>query len=65
MAAASHRLNFRVATTEDLEAVRALLTEAAEWARARGVEDWWPVPFPVEWVRPQIERGEIVVVETT
>lgn len=56
-------LTFRPARWEDLPEVASILTEAAQWARARGTERWWSIPFPSEWVRRGIERGEVVVVE--
>ncbi|MDE1819688.1 MAG: GNAT family N-acetyltransferase [Euryarchaeota archaeon] len=60
MASASE-LTFRVATEADLAVVLGLLTEAAEWAHERGIERWWPAPFPESWVLPSIERREVVV----
>lgn len=41
-----------------------LLSEAAAWARARGVERWWSVPFPAKVVNSGIDRGEVVVAES-
>lgn len=57
------QLLFRRARLDDLPAVLDLLTEAARWARDRGVERWWEVPFPEGRVRPGLLRGEVVVVE--
>ena len=42
---------------EELEEVVAVLSEAAAWLRALGIEQW-PDPFPAAWVEPSIERGE-------
>ena len=56
-------LRFRVAHLDDLPQVLDILSEAAAWAKARGVERWWAVPFPSAWVQSGIERGEVVVVE--
>ena len=60
-----HELTFRRAQTEDLRQVVGVLSEAAAWAKARGVERWWSVPFPEAWVRSGIEHGDVVVVEST
>jgi len=38
-----------------------MLTEAAAWARARTGVAMWPVPFPVEAVRPSVEGGSVVL----
>jgi len=56
-------VKFRPARFEDLPDVVSILTEAARWAKSRGIERWWSVPFPSEWVRRGIEEGEVVVVE--
>jgi protein-tyrosine phosphatase len=56
-------LTFRPAGPEDLHQVVEVLSEAAAWAKARGVEAWWPVPFPEKWVRPGVERGEVILAE--
>jgi ribosomal protein S18 acetylase RimI-like enzyme len=45
------------ASAEELGEVVAVLSEAAAWLRARGIEQW-PHPFPADWVEPSIERGE-------
>jgi ribosomal protein S18 acetylase RimI-like enzyme len=45
------------ASAEELDEVVAVLSEAAAWLRARGIEQW-PDPFPAAWVEPSIERGE-------
>jgi ribosomal protein S18 acetylase RimI-like enzyme len=42
---------------EELDEVVAVLSEAAAWLRARGIEQW-PDPYPAAWVEPSIERGE-------
>jgi len=39
--------------------VLRLLTEAARWARDRGVVGMWEVPYPERWVNPSLERGEV------
>jgi RimJ/RimL family protein N-acetyltransferase len=59
-----HTLTFRPAQPGDLRHVVDILSEAGAWAKARGVERWWPVPFPEAWVRPGVERGEVVVAES-
>jgi GNAT superfamily N-acetyltransferase len=56
-------LQFRTARPEDIPSLIDLLSEAAAWARRRGVERWWPTPFPEAWVRPAVERGDTVVIE--
>lgn len=56
-------LTFRQASREDLQQVVSVLSEAAKWAKSRGIERWWPVPFPEDWVRRGFERGEVVVLE--
>ena len=55
-------LHFRVAKPEDEAAIVDILSEAAAWARARGIERWWPVPFPLEWIAPGVARGEVYVI---
>ncbi len=57
-------LAFRPARPGDLRQVVDILSEAAAGAKARGVERWWPIPFPEPWVRSGIERGEVVVAES-
>jgi ribosomal protein S18 acetylase RimI-like enzyme len=49
------------ATTEELEDVVAVLSEAAAWLRSRGIAQW-PYPYPAEWVAASIERGETYLV---
>jgi GNAT superfamily N-acetyltransferase len=56
-------LTFRPAGPEDLQQVVDILSAAAAWAKSRGVERWWSVPFPEAWVRASIERGEVFVAE--
>ena len=41
----------------ELDDVVGVLSEAAAWLRARGIEQW-PYPYPVPWVAASIERGE-------
>jgi GNAT superfamily N-acetyltransferase len=53
----------RVAGPADLPDILTVLTTAADWARARGIERWWPSPFPPEEVLPELERGEFYVAE--
>jgi ribosomal protein S18 acetylase RimI-like enzyme len=57
-------LRIRRAEPADFEAARAVLTSAAAWARDRGVERWWPVPFPAERLRPALENGHLYVAES-
>jgi ribosomal protein S18 acetylase RimI-like enzyme len=61
---ADRELTFRPARPEDLRQIVDILSEAAAWAKARGVERWWSVPFPEAWVRSGIERGDVVVAES-
>ena len=56
------RLRFRIARAGDDPRIIDLLSEAAAWAKARGVERWWPVPFPEEWVAPAVARGDVYLV---
>ena len=55
----------RAARPADLEEILLVLTTAADWARARGIERWWPSPFPSDEVRPAQERGEVYVAEAS
>ncbi len=61
MSASSEPQGIRIvrASPDDLPTVVSILTEAAEWAKARGVEDLWQIPFPPEWVLPSLTRGEV------
>jgi GNAT superfamily N-acetyltransferase len=45
------------ASAEELNEVVAVLSEAAAWLGARGIEQW-PDPYPPDWVEPSIRRGE-------
>lgn len=64
MLTTSERLEVRFsqAGPEGLATVLSILTESAEWARAKGVEGLWQVPYPAEWVSPSLERGEVYLV---
>jgi len=53
----------RPARPEDMDRVLHVLTTAAEWARHRGIERWWPSPFPENQIRPALHRGELYVAE--
>jgi GNAT superfamily N-acetyltransferase len=53
----------RKASPGDFDAARDVLSNAAAWARDRGVERWWPVPFPEERLRPALESGDLYVAE--
>jgi GNAT superfamily N-acetyltransferase len=53
-------VTFRRAVPGDLPGVLYALTSAAQWTRDRG-ELGWPVPFPEEYVRPSLDRGELYV----
>jgi GNAT superfamily N-acetyltransferase len=55
-------IRFVRASPDDLPTVLSILTEAAEWAKARGVEGLWRVPFPPEWVLPSLTRGEVYLI---
>ncbi len=56
---APHRLRVVRAEPSDLPIIVDLLTEAAQWSRDAGIEGLWRVPYPVEWVRPSLDRGEV------
>jgi ribosomal protein S18 acetylase RimI-like enzyme len=45
------------ASRGELGDVVAVLSEAAAWLNARGIEQW-PDPYPADWVEPSIRRGE-------
>jgi ribosomal protein S18 acetylase RimI-like enzyme len=55
--------DFRIrrADPSDFEAARDVLSSAAAWARDRGIERWWPVPFPAERLRPALDQGHLYV----
>lgn len=53
----------RRGTEADAGEIAALLTEAAEFARAREGELRWPIPFPEEEVRAAIRQGVTHVLE--
>lgn len=63
VAESSSDFQVRIAEPADLEDILLILTIAADWARARGIERWWPSPFPPEDVRPELDRGEFYVAE--
>jgi ribosomal protein S18 acetylase RimI-like enzyme len=50
----------RPAELPDLPGVLQSLTSAAQWTHDRG-QKGWPVPFPEEFVRPSLDRGELHV----
>jgi GNAT superfamily N-acetyltransferase len=52
----------RPADGGDLPEILHSLNSAAQWTRSLG-EKGWPVPFPEEFVRPSLERGELYVAE--
>jgi len=54
-------LRIRPAAPEELPEVLRLLTEAARWWHTVDPEPGsaWPVPFPEDRVRPNLERGEV------
>jgi ribosomal protein S18 acetylase RimI-like enzyme len=54
-------VNVELADVEELNDVVEVLSEAAAWLRSRGIEQW-PHPFPADWVKPSIERGETYLV---
>ena len=53
----------RVATEADLPAVLDLLREASEWEIARGLPHPWPIPFPLNRIRPALDQGAVYLVE--
>jgi hypothetical protein len=55
-------MNVRAASPEEVDVVLDVLTDAARWLRARGI-DQWPERFDIEWVMPAIERGETWLAE--
>jgi len=55
-------VRIRRARPGEIEVVLAVLTDAAAWLRARGVEQW-PDRFPTDWVMPAIETGETWLAE--
>jgi ribosomal protein S18 acetylase RimI-like enzyme len=57
-------VRIRRAGPDDFEPARTVLTLAAAWARDRGIERWWPVPFPAERLRPALENGHLYVAES-
>ena len=57
-------VRIRRGEAEDFEPARAVLTSAAAWARDRGIDRWWPVPFPAERLRPALENGHLYVAES-
>jgi ribosomal protein S18 acetylase RimI-like enzyme len=54
-------LDVRRAEREDLDEIVAILSEAARWLLARGI-DQWPDPFPRDRVATMLERGEFYLV---
>lgn len=56
-------MGVRPARRSDLRNILYVLTTAADWARNRGIERWWPSPFPEDQIRPALERGEVYVGE--
>ncbi|MGC2035342.1 MAG: GNAT family N-acetyltransferase [Thermoplasmata archaeon] len=58
-----HRPRVRPALTSDIPRILEILTDAAEWARQRGVERWWPIPFPSGRIVPPVDRKEAYVGE--
>lgn len=57
----SRRLKVVRAREADLLVVQGILTEAAQWSRDQGIEGLWRVPYPVEWILPSLQRGEVHV----
>jgi GNAT superfamily N-acetyltransferase len=45
----------------EVDAVVALLDEAARWHLARGIEQWRPGMFPADFIASAVERGEVHV----
>jgi protein-tyrosine phosphatase len=56
------QFEFRRAERDDLGLVVDILTEAATWARDRGIQGLWWVPFPPERIAPALERGDVYLV---
>jgi GNAT superfamily N-acetyltransferase len=55
-------VKLRQARPDETEVVLAVLSDAAAWLRAQGVEQW-PDRFSTEWVMPTIEAGETWLAE--
>ncbi len=47
------------ATLADLDAVIALYEERAQWLVSRGIQQWRPGDYTVEWARDNIEHDEV------
>jgi len=60
----SPSVEVRPARSEDMDRILHVLTTAADWARRRGTERWWPSPFPGSRIRPALDRGELYVAES-
>jgi len=58
-------LSIRPARPDDFSGALAVLTNAAAWARDRGIEGWWPVPFPPERLRPALDRAHLIVADAS
>lgn len=51
-------ITLRQATADDAGAFAELHEEAAQWLWSRGIYQWRPGAFQVEWIREPFERGE-------
>ncbi len=56
---AADPFSVRPARRDEDVVVGELLTDAARWTIERGLPNAWPVPFPLDSVRSQIELGEV------
>ena len=52
-------ITMRHATPDDAHAFAEIHEEVARWLWSRGIRQWQPGTFPIEWVRGAIERGEV------
>jgi GNAT superfamily N-acetyltransferase len=55
-------MEIRPARPDEIEVVLEVLSDAARWLRASGIEQW-PEHFESDWVLPAIERGETWLAE--
>jgi GNAT superfamily N-acetyltransferase len=55
-------VRIRRARPDEIEAVLAVLADAAAWLQTQGVEQW-PDRFPTDWVMPAIGAGETWLAE--
>lgn len=54
-------ITIRQATADDVPIFAEIQEEASQWLWARGIRQWQPGTFRVEWVQGPFERGEAYV----